>query len=281
MEKRYIKPKEIEKFRKHLQEEERAASTIEKYLHDLQQFVFWLGKREVSKETVVCWKAELCRRGRAAVTVNGALASLHSFFRFMGWEDYRVKYLKRQRQLFRDGSRDLSKEEYHRLLEGAEQQGDKRTRLLIETICSTGIRVSELRYITVEAAKRGRADISLKGKIRTILISSRLAQKLLKYARKEKIACGEIFLTASRKSLSRYQIWAAMKRLCQYAEVSPSKVFPHNLRHLFAKTFYKSCHDIVRLADVLGHSSIETTRIYLITTVSEYEQQLDGLGLVI
>lgn len=151
----------------------------------------------------------------------------------------------------------------------------------MEAICGTGVRVSEVRYLTVEAAKTGRADISLKGKIRTILIPGKLCRKLLKYAQKEKIASGEIFLTKSGNSLSRRQIWAEMKRLCEKAGVEPSKVFPHNLRHLFATAFYKTCRDIVRLADVLGHSSVETTRIYLLTTGTEHARLLERLGLVL
>ena len=150
----------------------------------------------------------------------------------------------------------------------------------METICATGIRVSEVRYITVEAAKAGRAEISLKGKIRTILIPGKLCRKLLKYAQQQKIASGEIFLTGSGKSLSRTQIWAEMKGLCASAGVEPSKVFPHNLRHLFATAFYRACKDIVKLADVLGHSSIETTRLYLLTTGAEHQRQLERLGLV-
>ncbi len=278
--KRLINAKKIRAYEEHLYREERAKSTVEKYLHDVEQFALWLENREVSKEEVCQWKAELCQRGRAAVTVNAALVALHSFFIFMGWEDCRVKYLKRQRQLFCDSCRELDKREYRRLLEAAEKKGNRRLKLLLETICATGIRVSELKYITVEAVKRGRADVHLKGKIRTILIPNKLVKKLLKYAQKEKIACGEIFLTASGKSISRRQVWGEMKKLCKAAHVSSSKVFPHNLRHLFARTFYTACQDIVRLADVLGHSSIETTRIYLVTTGAEYAKELDKLDLV-
>ena len=193
---------------------------------------------------------------------------------------FRVKPLRIQRRLFRDDSRELTRPEYLRLLETARTQGRERLALLLETICGTGIRVSEVRYVTVEAVYRGRAEISLKGKIRTILLPGKLCRKLLKYARKQKIASGEIFLTRNEKGISRRQIWAEMKALCDKAGVAPSKVFPHNLRHLFARTFYRVCRDVAKLADVLGHSSIETTRIYLISTGTEHAGTLARLGLV-
>ncbi len=191
-----------------------------------------------------------------------------------------MKYLKIQRQMFRSSRRDLTREDYLKLVETAAELGKERLALLIETICATGIRVSEVKYITVEAAHAGQACISLKGKLRTILLPGKLCHKLKKYARKKKIASGEIFLTRSGKSLSRRQIWAEMKALCAKAGVERSKVFPHNLRHLFARTFYRACRDVVKLADVLGHSSIETTRIYLVSTGVEHARQMERLGLV-
>ncbi len=275
-----ITENQITAYGEYLRHEERSQNTIEKYLHDIRCFYVWLEGREVTKEQVTVWKEYLTANGKAPVTVNGALAALHSFFTFAGWEGLRVKYLKIQRQVFRDASRELTREEFARLVQTAETQGNRRLALLLETICATGIRVSEVKYITLEAANRGRADISLKGKIRTILIPNKLARKLQKYAKKQKIASGEIFRTKNGGSLSRRQIWSEMKRLCKAAGVDASKVFPHTLRHLFARTFYRACRDIVRLADVLGHSSIETTRIYLITTGAEYARQLDRLGLV-
>ncbi len=270
---------QITVFAGYLRREERSQSTIQKYLCDVRSFFQWLDSREVTKECVTAWKEQLTKE-RSPVTVNGSLAALHSFFSCLGWEGLRVKYLKIQRQVFRDASRELTRDEFVRLVHTAEARGNQRLSLVLETLCATGIRVSETRYITVEAAARGRADVSLKGKIRTILIPGKLARKLLKYAKKQKIASGEIFLTASGCSLSRRQIWSEMKGLCKLAGVNPSKVFPHNLRHLFARAFYKACRDIVRLADVLGHSSIETTRIYLITTGTEYAKQMDRLGLI-
>ena len=198
----------------------------------------------------------------------------------MKWQDCGVRSLKIQRKLFRSSDRELTREEYERLLAAARAEGRMRLALLLETICATGIRVSEVRYITVEAARAGKAEIALKGKIRTILLPGKLCRKLLKYAKTQKNASGEIFLTRSGSSLSRKQIWAEMKALCRKAGVEPTKVFPHNLRYLFARCFYQACRDIAKLADVLGHSSVETTRIYLITTGAEHARTMDQLKLV-
>ena len=271
---------EIERFREYLLSEERSAGTVEKYVRDVRAFCAWLGGAALEKESAAGWKEHLLKEDYAPVTINSMLAAVNCWFRFLGRGDCRVKFLKIQRRLFREQKRELTRAEYERLLETAQGRGQERLALLMETICATGIRVSEVRYITVESARRGRADISLKGKIRTILLPHKLCRKLLKYARKQKTASGEIFLTGSGKPLSRRQIWAEMKRLCEHAQVEPSKVFPHNLRHLFATIFYKSCRDIACLADVLGHSSIETTRIYLMGTGAEHRKRLDRLGLV-
>ena len=273
-------PEQITAFERYLRTEERSSGTIEKYLRDVRAFAVWLNGRIVTKETAAGWKEHLLDRHYAPVTINSMLAAINAFFRFVGWEDCRVKFLKIQRRMFREASRELSREEYDRLLSTAHTLGRDRLALLMETICASGIRVSEVRYITVEAARQGQTEIALKGKIRTILLPDKLCRKLLKYARHKKIASGEIFRTESGKSLGRRQIWAEMKQLCKYAGVAPSKVFPHNLRHLFATTFYRACRDISRLADVLGHSSIETTRIYLLTSGDEHQRQLDRLGLV-
>ena len=273
-------PEQITAFERYLRTEERSSGTNEKYLRDVRAFAVWLNGRIVTKETAAGWKEHLLDRHYAPVTINSMLAAINAFFRFVGWEDCRVKFLKIQRRMFREASRELSREEYDRLLSTAHTLGRDRLALLMETICASGIRVSEVRYITVEAARQGQTEIALKGKIRTILLPDKLCRKLLKYARHKKIASGEIFRTESGKSLGRRQIWAEMKQLCKYAGVAPSKVFPHNLRHLFATTFYRACRDISRLADVLGHSSIETTRIYLLTTGSEQVKQMDQLGLV-
>ena len=278
--KKQIGTKEIEAFGNHLRLEERSTGTIEKYLRDIRAFAKWLGERPLDKAIVVAWKEYLRAKRYAASSINSMLIAVNQFFRFQHWDELRVKTVRVQRQIFRRRDKELTKEEYVRLLETARGSGRERLALLMETICATGIRVSEVRYITVEAAGAGRAEISLKGKIRTILIPGKLCRKLQKYARKQKIASGEIFLTRNGKGLSRRQIWAEMKGICQKADVAPTKVFPHNLRHLFAQAFYQVCRDVVKLADVLGHSSIETTRIYLLSTGTEHARQLDRLGLV-
>ena len=213
-------------------------------------------------------------------TINAKLSAVNGLLRFLGWEECRVKFIKVQKRVFRDSSRDLSRGEYQRLLEAARKLGRERLGLLLEAICATGIRVSEVKYITVEAASSGRTDVSLKGKVRTILLPAKLCRKLLKYAKKQKTASGEIFLSENGASLSRVQIWREMKLLCKTAGVEASKVFPHNLRHLFATTFYRVTRDIVKLADILGHSSINTTRIYLLSTDAEHIQCLERLRLV-
>lgn len=270
----------INAFGHYLLTEERSSGTIEKYLRDVRAFAVWLDGRYVTKELAAGWKEYLLSMHYAPVTVNSMLSAVNVFFCFAGWEDCRVKFLKIQRRLFRDKSRELGRGEYEKLLETARLLSRERLALLIEAMGSTGVRVSEVRYFTVEAARRGRAEISMKGKIRTILLPNKLCRKLLKYAKRKKITSGEIFITGGGRGLSRKQIWAEMKQLCKRAGVEASKVFPHNLRHLFATTFYRACKDIARLADVLGHGSIETTRIYLVTTGEEHIRQLDRLGLV-
>ena len=280
MNQRTLSIKQLAAYDASLRTDERAPGTLEKYLRDLRAFLVWLDGRPVTKELAHQWKEELQARGYAPVTINSMLSALNGLFRFLGWEECRVKFLKVQRRLFRDERRDLNQSEYTRLLETAHQLGRERLALLMETICATGIRVSEVRYITVETARDGKAEIALKGKIRTILPPNKLSRKLLKYAKRQKIASGEIFLTRSGKALSRRQIWAEMKRLCRHAGVEPSKVFPHNLRHLFATAFYRACKDIAHLADLLGHSSVETTRIYLISSGTEHARQIERLGLV-
>ena len=270
----------IQTYANHLRLEEKSAATIEKYLRDLRNFACWLDGREITKERTAEWKAHLVERGYAPASVNAMLSALNGLLDFLELGTCRVKFLKLQRRMFRDDSRDLTRADYDWLISTAQERSQNRLALLMETICATGIRVSEVRYITVEAAKAGRAEIALKGKIRTILIPGKLCRKLLKYAKQQKTASGEIFLTGNGKSLSRRQIWAEMKRLCVHAGVEPSRVFPHNLRHCFATAYYRAYRDIAKLADVLGHSSIETTRIYLLTSGEEHQRQLDRLGLV-
>lgn len=276
----FISGADIAAFAAQLRREERAKGTLEKYLRDVRALQHWLDGRPVAQDSLAGWKAWLLQKGYAPATVNSMLAAVNTFLRCMGWTECRVKFLKIQRRLFREHRRELTRAEYARLLDAARQQGRERLALLMETICATGIRVSELRYITLAAVRLGRAEIALKGKLRTILLPAKLCRKLQAYARKHAIASGELFLTARGKPLGRRQIWGEMKGLCPLAGVEKSKVFPHNLRHLFATTFYQSCKDIARLADVLGHSSIETTRVYLLTTGREHRRALDRLGLV-
>ncbi len=273
--------RQIVSFRRHLKQEEREQSTIEKYVRDVRLFEAWLSGRRVTAEIVTDWKDYLRTKGYKPETINAKLSALNKFFVFMRWLACRIKYLKIQKKLFRGTEKELTKGDYVRLLETADTLRKNRLALLIETICATGIRVSEVRYITMEAVRAGYADVALKGKIRTILLPAKLCRKLQKYARKQKIASGEIFITRTGKGVSRRQIWAEMKALCKKAGVAASKVFPHNLRHLFARTFYRACRDVAKLADVLGHSSIETTRIYLISTGKEHTRQLERLGLIL
>lgn len=280
MKKRFITASEISAFAKHLWNEEREAGTIEKYLRTVRTFAAWLEGRSATKEAAANWKESLRAAGYQPGTVNSMLSALNKFFTLMGWSDCRVRYLNVQRRLFRSTDRELTKPEYLQLLETAQNLGKTRLALLMETLCATGIRVSEVKYITVEAVRAGRADIALKGKIRTILIPGKLCRKLQKYAKKQKTVSGEVFLTRNGRGLTRRQIWAEMKAICEKAGVAPSKVFPHNLRHLFARTFYHACRDVVKLADILGHSNIETTRIYLLSTGAEHIQQVEQLGLI-
>lgn len=271
---------QIRAYTHHLQMEEKSSATMEKYLRDIRAFACWLSGRKISKELTSEWKAHLVAQGYAPTTVNAMLSALNSLLEFLDLQECRVKFLKVQRRLFRDADRELTKDDYQRLLNTAHKLGRERLELLVETIGATGIRVSEVQYITVEAVQQGKAEIALKGKIRTILLPGKLCRKLLKYAQKQKTASGAIFRTKSGKALGRRQIWAELKGLCKHAGVEPGKVFPHNLRHLFATVFYRACRDIAKLADLLGHSNIETTRIYLVASGAEHQQEIDRLGLV-
>ena len=277
---RQITEEQVEAFRARLRATDHAPGTVANYCRHLACFAQWLGGREAAPGAAAAWRSRLLERGYTPGTINTMLVSLNRFFGFLGWNDCQVKTLRIQRRLFREDCKELTREEYQRLIAAAQSTGRERLMLLMETICSTGIRVSEVKYITVEALKLGKAEISLKGKIRTILLPNKLCRKLLKYAKKQRTASGEVFLTRNGTGLSRKQIWAEMKSVCEKARVAASKVFPHNLRHLFARTFYKVCRDVARLADVLGHSSIETTRIYLISTGVEHQWQLEQMRLV-
>ena len=275
---RRIDPARLTAFQAELLRKEYSVGTAENYLRAVRAFARWSGGA-VERGLVLTWKAQLTAQ-YAPATVNAMLAGLNRFFDFAGRPECRVKVLRLQRRSFREAERELDRGEYRALVRTARTLGRERLALVMETICATGIRVGEVPFITVEAACRGRTDVALKGKVRTIFLPDRLCRRLLQYARKQKIASGEIFLTGGGKRLSRTQIWAEMKRLCRAAGVAAGKVFPHNLRHLFARTFYRACQDVVKLADILGLSSIETTRIYLLTTGTEHLRQLERLGLL-
>lgn len=268
----------LQEFAQYLASEERSPLTQEKYLRDIRKFLAWAGGREITKPLVLAYKGELAA-GYAPASVNSMLSSLNRYLSFIGMEQCRVRSLKYQREVFCPEEKELTRQEYQRLLKAAE--GDQRLWLLMQTICATGIRVSEHRYVTVEAARRGSATVRGKGKLRTVLIPRKLCAALLRYCRQRGICSGSIFLTAGGAPLDRSRIWAMMKGLCRGAGVSPKKVFPHNLRHLFARVYYSTQKDIVRLADILGHSSINTTRIYTRESGNIHRMQIEKMPLLL
>ena len=261
--------------------EEKAAATIEKYLRDVKAFAEYVNGGEITKDTVIDYKAYLTENDYAPRSINSMLASIHKFFDVLGWADCKVKTVKLQRQVFCSEEKELTKAEYARLCRTAERKHNERLCLILQTICGTGIRVSELQFITVEAVRKGEATVSLKGKTRSIFIVRDLQKKLIRYISEQKITTGAVFITRTGKPMSRTNIWREMKNLCLEAEVDPEKVFPHNLRHLFARVFYGIEKDIAKLADILGHSSIETTRIYIVSSGSEHRKLMETMRLVI
>lgn len=270
---------DISKFAEYLCQQERSPATIQKYARSLLRFFDWLPQEKtVDKTIVIQYKETLCQT-HAPAGVNTILAALNGFFRFMDWQDCLIKALHIQRRVFSSPKTELRREEYLRLVNSAELH-DKQLSLLLQLMASTGIRVSEIRYITAEALDQNQVQIQLKGKIRTILLPGKLCHKLRKYQRQQKITSGPLFLSGSGAPLDRRTIWARMKRICREADVAAEKVFPHNLRHLFARTFYNAQKDVVKLADVLGHSSVETTRIYLLSSGQEHRKILDSLRLL-
>ncbi|CCZ58249.1 tyrosine-type recombinase/integrase [Hungatella hathewayi] len=272
---------QLEKFKQFLIDEERAAATIEKYRRDVQAFFIWLPeKTEVSKEMVLEYKRKLAVQYKLT-SANSMLVALNRFFGFCGRRDLQVRLLKVQRVSFRERSREMSVEEYKRLVRAAREKKDERLSLLIQTLCSTGIRVSEHRCITVEALRSGSICIDGKGKERAVFLPKKLQKQLKYYCKERKITTGPVFITRSGKPLNRCNIWAEMKALCKNAGIEPQKVFPHNLRHLFALTYYRLEKDIVRLADILGHANIETTRIYTSTTEEECLRSLSRMKLLL
>lgn len=272
---------QIAAFAVYLKSEEKSENTIEKYIRDVRAFTTYMGNAEITKEAVIAYKNKLLSEGYAVRSINSMVASINSLFAFLGWQNLKVKSLKLQQQIYCSEEKELTKAEYMRLVNTAKQKGNERLNLLIQTICGTGIRVSELQYITVEAVTSGEALVSLKGKTRSVFIVRDLQRKLLRYAAEQKITSGAIFITRTGKPMSRTNIWREMKSLCEQAGVNPQKVFPHNLRHLFARTFYGIEKDIAKLADILGHSSINTTRIYIITTSNEHRQRMENMRLII
>ena len=277
---RIITAKAIAEFKEHLILEERSEITVEKYIRDVKAFAKYTQNSAITKETVIAYKKYL-QENYAVRSVNSMLASINSLFMFLGWHDLRVKSLKLQQQVFCPEEKELTKAEYARLCRTAERKHNERLNLILQTICGTGIRVSELQFITVDAVKQGEAVVNCKAKTRAVFIVKELKQKLLRYAAEQNIKSGMIFVTRTGKPISRTNIWREMKALCEEANVNPQKVFPHNLRHLFARVFYGIEKDIAKLADILGHSSINTTRIYIISTGTEHRQRMENMRLII
>lgn len=279
MEERTLSELKIKEFQRYLVQEEKSMATVAKYTRDVRAFFCFAGEKPVTKEVVMAYKSHLVERGYAVRSVNSMLASLNSLLAFFGWNDCKVKNLRQQRQTYCKEEKELSKEEYLRLLEAAKHRSQ--LSLIMQAICSTGIRVSELQYFTVEAVRKGEITVNCKGKVRIILIPGKLKKQLLLFAKNREIQSGAIFQTRTGRPLDRSNIWAQMKRLCETAGVNASKVFPHNLRKLFARTFYGIEKDIAKLADILGHSSIDTTRIYIMSTGTEHRRQIEQLELLI
>ena len=280
MEKRIITQEMLGMYAYRLAEEEKSSATIEKYERDVLKFIAYAAEREVTKDLVMEYKEHIKER-YTPTSVNSMLAALGSFFTFKGWNDCKVKRLRIQRSVFRSESKELTKEEYERLLAASKDSGHERINLIIQTICGTGIRVSELPCITVEAVRAGEAVVECKGKVRLVFIPGKLRKLLTVYIGRQGIDSGPVFVTRTGKPLNRSNIWKDMKALCKAAGVSADKVFPHNLRHLFARTYYGLDKDIAKLADVLGHSNIETTRGYILSSGREHCRQVERLGLVL
>ncbi len=281
MEERTLTADLIYQFKEHLVLEERSENTIEKYIRDIKAFIAYSNGGEITKEFAIAYKNKLKASDYAVRSINSMLASINSLFDFLGWVDLKVKSIKLQHQIYCPEEKELTRAEYERLCRTAERNHNKRLNLILQTICGTGIRVSELQFITVEAVKNGEAVVSLKGKTRSVFIVKQLKQKLLCYATEQGIKSGSIFVTRTGNPISRTNIWRDMKSLCEEANVNPNKVFPHNLRHLFARVFYGIEKDIAKLADILGHSSINTTRIYIISTGTEHRQRMENMRLII
>lgn len=280
MAERMIDADMIDEFAEYLKNDEKSPATIEKYLRDLRKFYVYAKGRLLDKQTVLDYKAFLGET-YAVSSANSMIAALNVFMKFTGRHDCRIKPFKLQKQVYCSEEKELSRSEYIRLVETAKRNGNERLQFILQTICSTGIRVSELEYITAEAVRRGEAVVRCKGKLRKIFIMRSLQKKLIMYMRQRGIKEGPIFITRNGRPVNRCSIWRQMKSLCEDACVSPLKTFPHNLRHLFARSFYELEKDIVKLADVLGHTNINTTRIYTITTGEEHRRKMERLKLIV
>ncbi|WP_300570452.1 tyrosine-type recombinase/integrase [uncultured Acetatifactor sp.] len=270
----------MERFESRLKEEEKSRATIEKYLRDAKAFAAFLGDAPVTKDAVIRYKSHLSEN-YAVASANSMLAAVNSFLRFLECADCVVRTFKVQKAVFRSRELELSRNEYVRLVETAKRRGNRRLCLVMQTICATGIRISELPFVTVESLHTRRARVSLKGKTRTVILPMELCRELKRYVKSSGIQSGSVFVTRGGRPMDRSNILHAMKALCQEAGVAAGKVFPHNLRHLFAVTYYNVEKDICHLADLLGHSNVNTTRIYTLISCEMQEQRLDGLGLVL
>lgn len=270
---------ELKRFEQYLYEQEKSKNTIEKYVRDVRHFLDFLGGREITRQSVIEYKGQL-KESYKVSSINSMLIALNSFLRFTGREDMCVRGLRQQRQIFKEEERELKKAEYQRLLWEARRQGKQRLYCLLQTVAGTGMRIGELPYVTVEAVKARKLKINFKGKLRIIFLPKALSVVLLDYCRRAHIKTGSVFVTKNGKPVDRRNVWAEMKALCEKARVLPSKVFPHNLRHLFAKCFYEKERDLLRLADYLGHSSVETTRRYTMMSSAEACERQMNLGLV-
>lgn len=270
----------IQKFKEYLIDEEKSAATLDKYIRDITVFMHWSNNQELGKSLVLEYKQEIIEK-YAPASVNSIISSLNSFFVYNEWYDLKVKSIKIQKQIFANKDKELTKSEYERLLKAAKSKNNQRLYYLMQTICSSGLRVSELKYVTTDAVRCGQATINCKGKMRIVILPKQLCKMLKEYIKENNIKSGSVFVSKNGKPLDRSNIWSDMKKLCEAAGVSKDKVFPHNLRHLFARTYYSLQKDVVRLADILGHSNVNTTRIYTMSTGEIHRQQLEKLGLLL
>lgn len=271
----------VNEFKNYLIQNDKSIYTVDKYIRDVLKFNAFVGEKDITRELTAEYKNFLISEGYCITSVNSMLSSINAFFDFSDRNDLKIKTVKMQRSVYCPEDKELTRAEYQRLCTAAKMKNNSRLELIIETVCSTGIRIGELKYITVDSIKRGEAVVTLKGKTRCVFIPNKLKNKLLRYASREKIKSGMIFITRTGNAVDRTNVWRDMKKLCRDANVNAEKVFPHNLRHLFARTFYNIDKDIAKLADVLGHSSIDTTRIYIISTGAEHRKLIDKMRLIL